>query len=57
VYVQADAGRLGYLAQLLDRGAITLTVRRSYPLDAAAEALAQARHGAGGAAVVLRLVG
>jgi NADPH:quinone reductase-like Zn-dependent oxidoreductase len=57
VYVQADAGQLGYLAQLLDRGAITLTVRRSYPLDAAAEALAQARHGAGGAAVVLRLVG
>jgi NADPH:quinone reductase-like Zn-dependent oxidoreductase len=57
VYVQPDAGQLGYLAQLLDRGAITLTVRPSYPLDAAAEALAQARHGGGGAAVVLRLVG
>lgn len=57
VYVQPDAGQLGYLAQLLDRGAITLTVRSSYPLEAAAEALAHARRGGGGAAVVLRLAG
>jgi len=57
VYVQPDAGQLGYLARLLDRGAITVTVRPSYPLDAAGEALAQARHGSGGAAVVLQLTG
>ncbi len=57
LYVQPDAGQLGYLAQLLDRGAITLTVRASYRLDSAAEALAQARRGGGGAAVVLEPAG
>jgi NADPH:quinone reductase-like Zn-dependent oxidoreductase len=57
LYVQPDAGQLGYLAQLLDRGAITLAVRASFPLDSAAEALAQARRGGGGAAVVLEPAG
>jgi hypothetical protein len=57
LYVQPDAGQLGYLAQLLDRGAIAVTVRASFPLDSAAEALVQARRGGGGAAVVLEPAG
>jgi NADPH:quinone reductase-like Zn-dependent oxidoreductase len=54
VQVIPDGARLADLAQLLARGALTVAVADSLPLERAAEGLAQAKHGAHGSAVVLR---
>ena len=54
VQVVPDGARLANLVQLLVQGVLTVTVAGSFPLERAAEALAQARHGAHGSATVLR---
>jgi NADPH:quinone reductase-like Zn-dependent oxidoreductase len=54
VQVVPDGNRLAGLAQLLARGVLTVQVGPGFPLERAAPALAQARHGAHGSAVVLR---
>jgi NADPH:quinone reductase-like Zn-dependent oxidoreductase len=54
VQVVPDRRRLGRLAQLLARGALTVSVSERLPLERAAAALAQTRHGAHGSAIVLR---
>jgi len=54
VYVAPDGDRLGELTRLLAHGALAVTVGAGFPLERAADALAAARHGGNGAAVVLR---
>jgi NADPH:quinone reductase-like Zn-dependent oxidoreductase len=54
ITVVPDGPRLRVLTGLLGQGAISITVGGWYPLGQAGEALAQARRGAHGAAVVLR---
>ena len=54
VQVVPDGGRLAGLALLVAGGVLTITVAGEYPLERAAAALEAARHGAHGAAVVLR---
>ena len=54
VQVVPDGARLGELARLAAQGVLTISSTSSYPLEQAGTALAQARHGAHGAAVVLR---
>ena len=54
ITVVPDGPRLRVLTGLLGQGAISVTVGSWYPLGQAGEALAQARRGAHGAAVVLR---
>jgi len=54
VQVVPDGARLGELARLAAEGVLTVFSTRSYPLAQAGTALAQARQGAHGAAVVLR---
>ena len=53
VQVVPDGERLGRLVRLASTGALTVTVGERFPLERAAAALAQARHGAHGSAVVL----
>jgi NADPH:quinone reductase-like Zn-dependent oxidoreductase len=54
VQVVPDGRRLGRLVQLLAQGALTVSVSERFPLEQAAVALAQTRHGAHGSAIVLR---
>ncbi len=54
VQVVPDGERLGELARLAAQGVLTISSTRSYPLEQAGTALTVARHGAHGAAVVLR---
>ncbi len=54
VQVVPDGTRLGELARLAAQGVLTISSTRSYPLEQAGTALALARHGAHGAAVILR---
>jgi NADPH:quinone reductase-like Zn-dependent oxidoreductase len=54
VLVAPDGTRLRALAQLLADGALTVTVCGRFPLQQGGAALAQARHGAHGTAVVLQ---
>jgi NADPH:quinone reductase-like Zn-dependent oxidoreductase len=54
VQVVPDGRRLGRLVQLLAQGALTVSVGQRFPLEQAAMALAQTRHGAHGSAIVLR---
>ena len=54
VQVVPDGARLGELAGLAAQGVLTISSTSSYPLEQAGTALAQALHGAHGAAVVLR---
>jgi NADPH:quinone reductase-like Zn-dependent oxidoreductase len=54
VQVVPDGRRLAGLVQLLAQGALTVSVGERFPLERAAAALAQARHGARGSAIVLR---
>jgi NADPH:quinone reductase-like Zn-dependent oxidoreductase len=54
VVVEPDGPRLARLAGLLGRGVLHVTVGASFPLDQAAQALAQVRRGAHGTAIVLR---
>jgi NADPH:quinone reductase-like Zn-dependent oxidoreductase len=54
VQVGPDGPRLAQLAGLLGHGVLRVTVGAGFPLDQAAQALAQVRHGAHGTAIVLR---
>jgi len=54
VQVVPDGARLGRLAELLAQGVLTVSVGQRLPLERAAAALDQARHGAHGSAIVLR---
>jgi NADPH:quinone reductase-like Zn-dependent oxidoreductase len=54
VLVAPDGPGLRDLVQLLAEGALTVGVGEWFPLEAAGAALARARHGAGGTAIVLR---
>lgn len=54
VQVVPDGPRLADLVQLFAQGVLTVTVADSFPLERAAAALAEARHGAHGSAVALR---
>ena len=54
VQVAPGGARLAGLVQLFAQGVLTVTVADSFPLDRAAAALSQARHGAHGSATVLR---
>jgi hypothetical protein len=54
VLVAPDGSRLAGLVELLARGVLTVSVAGQFPLGQAAAALAQARHGAHGSAIVLR---
>jgi NADPH:quinone reductase-like Zn-dependent oxidoreductase len=54
IQVVPDGVRLAGLVQLFAQGVITVTVADTFPLEQAAAALAQARRGAHGSAVVLR---
>jgi NADPH:quinone reductase-like Zn-dependent oxidoreductase len=54
VQVVPDGRRLGGLVRLLAQGVLTVSVADRFPLEQAAAALAQARHGAHGSATVLR---
>ncbi len=54
VLVAPDGARLAKLAGLAAQGALSIASTRVYPLGQAGEALLLARHGVGGAAVVLR---
>jgi NADPH:quinone reductase-like Zn-dependent oxidoreductase len=54
VLVAPDGGRLSGLVQLLAEGVLTVSVDEGFPLGQAAAALARARHGAHGTAIVLR---
>jgi NADPH:quinone reductase-like Zn-dependent oxidoreductase len=53
VLVAPDGGRLTGLVRLLAEGALTVSVGERFPLAQAAPALARARHGAHGTAIVL----
>jgi NADPH:quinone reductase-like Zn-dependent oxidoreductase len=53
VQVVPDGARLSELARLAAQGVLTVSATRSYPLEQAGEALARARHGAHGKAIVL----
>ena len=53
VLVAPDGRRLSSLVQLLDKGALTISVGDRFPLDQGAAALARVGHGASGSAVVL----
>ncbi len=57
VVVAPDGARLRLLAGWLAEGTISITVGGRYPLEQAGEALAQARRGLHGAAMVLRPAG
>jgi NADPH:quinone reductase-like Zn-dependent oxidoreductase len=52
VYVAPDGQQLARLAQLAAAGAIGVDIGRTYPLDAAAAALAEVQHAAGRAVLV-----
>ena len=57
VLVAPDGERLGRLIRLirlLAQGALTVRVGEQFPLEQAAAALVQVRHGAHGAAIVLQ---
>jgi NADPH:quinone reductase-like Zn-dependent oxidoreductase len=54
VLVAPDGGRLSDLVQLLAEGALTVAVGEWFTLGQGAAALARARHGAHGTAIVLR---
>lgn len=54
VLVAPDGKRLADLVRLLAHGVLTVSTGERFPLERAAAALAQARHGAHGSAVVLR---
>ena len=54
IVVMPDGPRLRVLAGLLGQGAISITVGGWYPLEQAGAALAQARQGSHGAALVVR---
>jgi NADPH:quinone reductase-like Zn-dependent oxidoreductase len=54
VQVVPGGRRLGRLVQLLAQGTLTVSVGQRFPLEQAAMALAQARRGAHGSAIVLR---
>lgn len=54
VQVVPDGARLGELAGLVAEGVLAIAGTGAYPLEQAGEALAAARRGAGGAAIVLR---
>jgi NADPH:quinone reductase-like Zn-dependent oxidoreductase len=54
VQVVPDGSRLAGLVQLLAQGVLTVSVGGQFSLGQAAAALAQARHGAHGSAIVLR---
>jgi NADPH:quinone reductase-like Zn-dependent oxidoreductase len=54
VQVVPDGARLASQIQLLAQGVLTVAVAGSFPLERAAAALTQARHGAHGSATVLR---
>jgi NADPH:quinone reductase-like Zn-dependent oxidoreductase len=54
VQVVPDGARLAGLVRLFAQGLLTVTVADGFPLERAAEALAEARQGAHGSAVVLR---
>ena len=54
VQVVPDGRRLAGLVRLLAQGVLTVSVADRFPLEQAAAALAQARHGAHGSAAVLR---
>jgi NADPH:quinone reductase-like Zn-dependent oxidoreductase len=54
VQVAPDGRRLGRLVQLLAQGLLTVSVDDRLPLEQAGAALARARHGAHGSAIVLR---
>ena len=56
VRVVPDGRRLGGLVRLLAQGVLAVSVADRFPLEQAAAALAQARHGAHGSATVLRTV-
>jgi NADPH:quinone reductase-like Zn-dependent oxidoreductase len=53
VLVAPDGGRLSSLVQLLEKGALTVSVGDRFPLEQAAAALARVGHGTPGSAVVL----
>jgi NADPH:quinone reductase-like Zn-dependent oxidoreductase len=53
IQVVPNGARLGELARLASQGTLVISSIRSYPLARADEALALARQGAGGAALVL----
>jgi NADPH:quinone reductase-like Zn-dependent oxidoreductase len=55
VLVAPDGRRLSALVQLLDQGALTVSVGDRFPLEQGAAALARVGHGAPGSAVVLWL--
>jgi NADPH:quinone reductase-like Zn-dependent oxidoreductase len=55
VYVQADGGRLGRMAERLGNGEVGISAGGIYSLTEAAEALKMAVGGSGGDAVVLRV--
>jgi len=54
IVVAPDGPRLRMLTGLLGQGAISITVGGWYPLEEAGGALAQARQGTHGAALVIR---
>ena len=54
VQVVPDGRRLGALIQLLAQGVLTVSLGDRFPLERGAAALAHARHGAHGSAIVLR---
>jgi NADPH:quinone reductase-like Zn-dependent oxidoreductase len=54
VQVVPDGRRLGALVELLAGGALTVSVGERFPLEQGGTALARARHGAHGSAIVLR---
>src|SRR5262249_56216200 len=54
VQVKPDGRRLADLMQLLAHGALTVSVADRFPLQQAAAALARARSGANGSAVILQ---
>ncbi len=55
VQVVPDGERLAGLVRLFAQGVLTVAVAGSFPLERAAAALTQARHGARGSATVLRI--
>jgi NADPH:quinone reductase-like Zn-dependent oxidoreductase len=55
VLVASDGRQLTGLVQLLAEGVLAVSVGERFPLGQAAAALAQARHGAHGTTIVLRL--
>ena len=53
IVVAPDGARLHELTRLAARGVLTVSEVKPYPLDRAGAAMAQVRHGAHGAAIVL----